>query len=107
MAGGRRDAARRLPAPRGAAMEPRPDGRGKPDHPVDLHAEHLAAMEPRPDGRGKLLGTETLSFPTIQPQWSPGLMAGGRWADVDVVSPWHAPQWSPGLMAGGRHTIAT
>ena len=37
----------------------------------------LAAMEPRPDGRGKL----TQPLPAFDkhnpPQWSPGLMAGG------------------------------
>ena len=39
----------------------------------------------------------------MEPQWSPGLMAGGSSDhnprdDGEVC----APQWSPGLMAGGR-----
>ncbi len=38
---------------------------------------HRAAMEPRPDGRGKC----RFVLPALDatwPQWSPGLMAGGR-----------------------------
>ena len=61
-----------------AAMEPRPDGGGK----VQIVCVRIrlldAAMEPRPDGRGKpVIG---LLSPVDQalPQWSPGLMAGGR-----------------------------
>ncbi len=61
-----------------------------------------AAMEPRPDGRGKYLRRTIANVRTGQPQWSPGLMAGGR-SDPKFVA--HAtswlPQWSPGLMAGG------
>ena len=35
-------------------------------------------MEPRPDGRGKVsLARHTLRA-LAEPQWSPGLMAGGR-----------------------------
>ena len=36
------------------------------------------------------------------PQWSPGLMAGGRQVmrQRGLTEEW--PQWSPGLMAGGR-----
>ncbi len=37
------------------------------------------------------------------PQWSPGLMAGGRRRYHRARRPGNIqPQWSPGLMAGGR-----
>ena len=36
-----------------------------------------AAMEPRPDGRGKLNCPRVARASPIAPQWSPGLMAGG------------------------------
>ena len=37
-----------------------------------------------------------------RPQWSPGLMAGGRPAPRLVShGAANSPQWSPGLMAGG------
>ena len=62
-----------------AAMEPRPDGRGKALTLRGLKQRELAAaMEPRPDGRGKhwlIPGNIELR---VMPQWSPGLMAGGR-----------------------------
>ena len=61
-----------------AAMEPRPDGRGKPyDRPAVPRRPGTAAMEPRPDGRGKVFMYRPPSGWTL-PQWSPGLMAGGR-----------------------------
>ena len=38
----------------------------------------------------------------LLPQWSPGLMAGGRPAPRLVShGAANSPQWSPGLMAGG------
>ncbi len=126
MAGGRAPLHGRGPTRLTAAMEPRPDGRGKPAAlraALDLRGtpqwspglmaggsgadvrryddRRSAAMEPRPDGRGKLAcGAEIKSIKS-QPQWSPGLMAGGsghvkRWAAGLTL-----PQWSPGLMAGG------
>ncbi|MGB3029481.1 MAG: hypothetical protein WBB59_05135, partial [Candidatus Microthrix parvicella] len=45
-----------------------------------------AAMEPRPDGRGKPVAAD-LPASIASPQWSPGLMAGGR--DPDG-SPWES-----------------
>ena len=36
-----------------------------------------AAMEPRPDGRGKAEGGPAFWTQIKAPQWSPGLMAGG------------------------------
>ena len=38
----------------------------------------LAAMEPRPDGRGKRWPCVWKRTGLTPPQWSPGLMAGGR-----------------------------
>ena len=35
------------------------------------------------------------------PQWSPGLMAGGSAVRTARISMSAVPQWSPGLMAGG------
>ncbi|MGB4746896.1 MAG: hypothetical protein WBH39_14640, partial [Candidatus Microthrix parvicella] len=40
--------------------------------------------------------------PASTPQWSPGLMAGGRDAHTAMRRDVDTPQWSPGLMAGGR-----
>ena len=112
MAGGSADAAEEKVAkdqissaidPFVAAMEPRPDGRGKtigvrqntarsPRRPQwspglmaggsrsSIHARPIgisAAMEPRPDGRGKASLNVTEKLRTAAPQWSPGLMAGG------------------------------
>ena len=37
----------------------------------------------------------------IGPQWSPGLMAGGRRGEITKNPTSDMPQWSPGLMAGG------
>ncbi len=37
----------------------------------------VAAMEPRPDGRGKEVPAPTNGDRAKAPQWSPGLMAGG------------------------------
>ena len=45
-----------------------------------IHARPIgisAAMEPRPDGRGKASLNVTEKLRTAAPQWSPGLMAGG------------------------------
>ena len=39
-----------------------------------------AAMEPRPDGRGKLREQLAETDDVAAPQWSPGLMAGGSLA---------------------------
>ncbi len=89
------------PDERHAAMEPRPDGRGKSVTVSGALKKYTsAAMEPRPDGRGKPL---TLDMPSraTAPQWSPGLMAGGRLALLNQRHQSPAPQWSPGLMAGG------
>ena len=36
-----------------------------------------AAMEPRPDGRGKVIYKSMGGKEAVRPQWSPGLMAGG------------------------------
>ncbi len=47
----------------------------------------IAAMEPRPDGRGKAAQRSPAESPHPPPQWSPGLMAGGR--DPDG-SPWES-----------------
>ena len=46
-----------------------------------------AAMEPRPDGRGKAKNWVDGKVSALVPQWSPGLMAGGR--DPDG-SPWES-----------------
>ncbi|CCM62059.1 hypothetical protein BN381_10290 [Candidatus Microthrix parvicella RN1] len=46
-------------------------------------------------GAGRLAGGRV-------PQWSPGLMAGGRGIATWTVVYGRRPQWSPGLMAGGR-----
>ena len=85
-----------------AAMEPRPDGRGKKPG-LSVVGDHRgAAMEPRPDGRGKQ-GTKILSMSGVYgPQWSPGLMAGGSSVCQQAGPVAVMPQWSPGLMAGGR-----
>ena len=48
--------------------------RRRHDH---YHTTRHAAMEPRPDGRGKLPITMHPATEAILPQWSPGLMAGG------------------------------
>ena len=62
-----------------AAMEPRPDGRGKSLVAVKVDGgKREAAMEPRPDGRGKPGENRTTERTQRMPQWSPGLMAGGR-----------------------------
>ncbi len=45
--------------------------------PTDV-AARAAAMEPRPDGRGKAAGYTSYATQRAAPQWSPGLMAGGR-----------------------------
>ena len=110
-----------------------------------------AAMEPRPDGRGKVIYKSMGGKDEMGPQWSPGLMAGGRapahrggrpsrsaameprpdgrgkpalealngavtehaameprpdgrgkgFVIIDEVHNMTPPQWSPGLMAGG------
>ena len=45
-------------------------------------------MEPRPDGRGKeITAKPTSDMKPYPPQWSPGLMAGGRAPDG---SPWES-----------------
>ena len=49
----------------------RPLGFGRLVHPP-------AAMEPRPDGRGKRFTLDVKPLKSGKPQWSPGLMAGGR-----------------------------
>ncbi len=59
-------------------------------------------MEPRPDGRGKKVAGPLLGLGLGVPQWSPGLMAGGRSAHASSAATIWLPQWSPGLMAGGR-----
>ena len=41
-------------------------------------ADRHAAMEPRPDGRGKDKVRDLDNQIAVTPQWSPGLMAGGR-----------------------------
>ena len=46
-----------------------------------------AAMEPRPDGRGKVHTNQPIPTVAQLPQWSPGLMAGGRAPDG---SPWES-----------------
>ena len=62
-----------------------------------------AAMEPRPDGRGKVPPVMLACPFAVAPQWSPGLMAGGSRAKQLIHhTPPRRPQWSPGLMAGGR-----
>ena len=62
----------------------------------------IAAMEPRPDGRGKdMIVLEPVDRRQL-PQWSPGLMAGGRCGRSSSSEQPPLPQWSPGLMAGGR-----
>ena len=61
-------------------------------------------MEPRPDGRGKAARTKPSGDVYITPQWSPGLMAGGRSLARHTLRALAEPQWSPGLMAGGRGT---
>ncbi len=50
------------------------------------HLTASAAMEPRPDGRGKF-DTLKSGATKAKPQWSPGLMAGGRAPDG---SPWES-----------------
>ena len=40
-------------------------------------ADRHAAMEPRPDGRGKDKVRDLDNQIAVTPQWSPGLMAGG------------------------------
>ena len=65
-------------------------------------------MEPRPDGRGKESGDVAGAQNIMLPQWSPGLMAGGRkLKGFGSKLGGMAPQWSPGLMAGGRRMVAT
>ena len=65
-------------AARAAAMEPRPDGRGKARADGAVGDDREAAMEPRPDGRGKTTFATGSATKQEKPQWSPGLMAGGR-----------------------------
>ena len=50
-------------------------GRTTPRKPTEQTAN--AAMEPRPDGRGKADLHPTAPPYETWPQWSPGLMAGG------------------------------
>ena len=51
-------------------------GRRKPLK--ELKSSVQAAMEPRPDGRGKVACVPSSMRSPRSPQWSPGLMAGGR-----------------------------
>ena len=106
MAGG---SLRRVPHPpvgRFAAMEPRPDGRGKqPGGRCAVHRAH-AAMEPRPDGRGKSTNTDT-SAAIAQAAMEPRPDGRGKLADLpNPANQTAPPQWSPGLMAGGRRGAA-
>ena len=78
MAGGRRRPIGASSASTSAAMEPRPDGRGKDGHRTSAAGRRTAAMEPRPDGRGKGSAMGHNTGDAKLPQWSPGLMAGGR-----------------------------
>ena len=96
-----------------------------------------AAMEPRPDGRGKSDFGQPTNVTVAMPQWSPGLMAGGsplvalrrRAVLAAAMEPRSdgrgkpgestgegrqrlvkasqrvSPQWSPGLMAGGSELV--
>ena len=64
-------------------------------------------MEPRPDGRGKKVAGPLLGLGLGVPQWSPGLMAGGRSAHASSAATIWLPQWSPGLMAGGSQAGRT
>ena len=63
-------------------------GRPNPT-PLDAIAA-TAAMEPRPDGRGKAEGGPAFWTQIKAPQWSPGLMAGGscwkRWRSACSTS---------------------
>ena len=52
-----------------------------------VHPGPSAAMEPRPDGRGKDMDNEIHGAIDTVPQWSPGLMAGGS---ERVVHRWEA-----------------
>ena len=79
MAGGSRVGQDTAPVRRRhAAMEPRPDGRGKERADGAVGDDREAAMEPRPDGRGKTTFATGSATKQEKPQWSPGLMAGGR-----------------------------
>ncbi len=52
---------------------------------------------------GRLSSAEPSASSSTPPQWSPGLMAGGSTGtDTTTGSSVDSPQWSPGLMAGGR-----
>ena len=76
---------------------------GSPERGRQCVLDPAAAMEPRPDGRGKPGDVAGLLDGDAVPQWSPGLMAGGRPGDeVPLRFRVSTPQWSPGLMAGGR-----
>ena len=133
MAGGRLVALRpRHPCPP-AAMEPRPDGRGKaalkvkritknmapqwspglmaggsrPCRRAGAVAVVLAAMEPRPDGRGKVTAPP-VSAPTITAAMEPRPDGRGKVkAHTSTGQRSATPQWSPGLMAGGSPTPIT
>ena len=105
MAGGSREGAQSDRRADPAAMEPRPDGRGKDGHRTSAAGRRTAAMEPRPDGRGKGSAMGHNTGDAKLPQWSPGLMAGGSADAAEEKVATVAPQWSPGLMAGGRSRI--
>ncbi|WP_162143551.1 hypothetical protein [Candidatus Microthrix parvicella] len=62
---------------RGAAMEPGLMAGGSAQAMTMKDGDDVAAMEPRPDVRGKADLHPTAPPYETWPQWSPGLMAGG------------------------------
>ncbi len=50
---------------------------GRNDFTAEVRWADMAAMEPRPDGRGKPWVQIAATSEYQTPQWSPGLMAGG------------------------------
>ena len=84
MAGGSGGDAKKGVGVLAAAMEPRPDGRGKRRHPTKEPHDIRAAMEPRPDGRGKPCQATHPSHTTPKAAMEPRPDGRGKAAAWDV-----------------------